>query len=136
MPAKDPRINSVVMTGRIVSAPETKTFGGGATCTKAKFEAMDFKKSGEEWTEIPIPIEVKAWSKTAEKLEKIPLNALVSITGALKCDHFEWQGKPCTRLYINVFSIGEIEWVQREKPKADDSAPPESEPLTEDDIPF
>lgn len=140
MPAKDPRINFVVLSGKFVSAPEVKTFGEH-TIVKAKFEATfsSKDKSTGNWENKTIPFTVKAWNKTGQKIADLQSDALVTVSGRFRCDHFEYQGQPRTQVYIEATEIGEIEWDNKKMPGAPQGQKPANnpdEPISEDDIPF
>src|SRR5690606_9732641 len=100
MPPKDPRINQVTFTAKVISEPETREVVGALrhTVTKVKVQIAQPQKKNDTWVDEGIPMEVRGWNKTAEKMQALKPNMLVCIQGKLVCDHFEYEGQPRTKV--------------------------------------
>lgn len=134
--AKDPKINSIVLTGKVASAPESRQFGE-STVTKIVLEAQQLKKTKGQWERQKWTIDVKGWNKTAEKLQALSEGALVAVTGKLEADIFEYQGQMRQKLFLSAFQIEGLEAKEQSRPRpAEVQEELPEEPVSEDDIPF
>lgn len=135
---KDPHINNVVLTGKVVSNPESRVFGE-STLYKVAVEVQQTKKVKGQWERQKWTIDAKGWNKSGEKLGKLSEGALAAFTGKLEADIFEYQGQMRQKLFITVFSVDTLEAIDR--PSASSPKPPEQQDIPpgeiiEEDIPF
>lgn len=87
-----PNLNQVTLCGHLVRDCEVKYTGGGTAvcefgiCVNRRF------KSGDEWKEKPVFVDVTCWSRTAEFMgENGRKGAACLVTGELDLD--TWQDK-------------------------------------------
>lgn len=136
--AKDPRINNIVLTGKVRDEPESKTFGDN-TVTKVIIEVKQLKKVKGDWQDQRWIIECKGWNKTAEKLQDLAPGTLAAFTGKLEADLFEYQGKERQKVFLSVFHVSALEAKESARGAKSDSNQqelPDEESIPEDDIPF
>lgn len=140
MSIKDPRINTMVVSGKMAELVDTLTFGEH-TLTKIKVEVFNLcrNKDTKQFEYKPYTIEAKGWNKTAEKLKALAPGDRVVLTGKLLAEVFEYNGKPAQKLYLDVSNVGTFEAEDKPAPAPAPKAPPVPavfEPIPEDDIPF
>lgn len=137
--AKDPRVNNLILSGRVASEPEMRTVGESEV-TKFRIGFADRRKVNGEMKDVLNYMDVKVWGKQAEIVNKsIEKGDIVVVQGRL-CEE-QWNSKdgtPQSKSVITAHRVDTVRWKNKPEPAkpaaAQDRIAPEEE--SHDDIPF
>ena len=124
-----PRINEVMISGRLTRSPELKYIQDGTAVANIDI-AFDngYMKQGE-WVQKTCYIQSTVWKEQAEKAaEDLQKGSAVIIKGTLDMDSWEKDGKKHNRIKIVCRKLMALEKAHSvEEPKSN---------VTNDDVPF
>ena len=138
--------NFVFIEGNLTRDPDTKYTQAGKTVINFSIAHNNRKKEGDTWVDgEPDFFDCEYWPSDPQYwLKRLGKGAAVIITGELKQDRWEFEGKTMSRVKIRVTSIG-AKWLPEltgqkaatssdKKPESAKPSPPKDE--FTDDIPF
>ena len=136
---KMPRLNTIVIAGRLTREPELVDVGDTKLC-KIGIAAPNRKKVNGEWTDEAYFFEVQVWRDAAVNAAKLAKGTAVIIEGRLE----QWSAKPQDgddkpkrHTRINAFRITDIEWRDNVETKTESHATKKADGYApQDDIPF
>lgn len=130
---REPQLNSVHITGRLIDEPETNEIPSGAkVCNFTIVSNRTYKTKAGEKREDKLFIKVAAWDKLAEWLEQdLKKGRPVLVSGTLKMNEWESEGQKRTSISIVAHRVQILTWGHfDEEPEA------KQKPTPEADIPF
>lgn len=135
-----PRINKVEIEGNLTRDAESKYTNSGKCVTSFSIAFNDDYKKGDEWVKQVSYFDVTVLGNEATNAAQLKKGAHVSLTGKLKQDRWEKDGKTNSKVYIVAFEVHAQDRKESHsealKPAmAQSSAPPAGDDFT-DDIPF
>jgi single-strand DNA-binding protein len=94
-------LNQVNLVGNLTRDIELKYTQSGTAVTDIGLALNDRRKSGGEWVDEVTFVDVTLWGRTAEVAnEYLGKGSPVLITGRLKTDTWEHEGKPRSKLKV------------------------------------
>lgn len=143
MSVKDPRINMCVLSGKVSKEYEERA-GGDYINGKVSIEIfnLSYDKETKKKEYKPITMEVKVLGRSDAKpgsalyiMRGLNVGDRVVVTGCFEADFFQYQGKECSKTFIQASRVQTIEAEDKPAPKTKGDPEPDA-PTTEDDIPF
>lgn len=118
---KDPRLNYMVISGRLTRDPEKRHLGNSSLLTINLVHTERYKK-GDEWQEKPVYIDVKVWGKSADYLaEKLTKGTIVLCQGRIFMDSWEnKEGKTVNKLVMSAHQVESMQWDKGASSKNED----------------
>lgn len=112
--ARDPRLNNLVISGKLGRDPEKKHLGGSVLCTLSLAHTERYKQK-DEWKEKTVWVDVKVWGKSAEYIcEKMSKGQIVICSGKLSMESWESkEGKTINKLVMAAHSVEALEWADK-----------------------
>jgi single-strand DNA-binding protein len=115
-------MNNINIHGNVVDIPEKRVLNNGNTLIKFAICNNDRKKKeGELYEKIPQFFDVVTFSKTGNIAKYLWKGNTVSISGELRQDKWEHEGKNYSKVYIEAREVVPHHW-QQEKPEQNDMA--------------
>jgi hypothetical protein len=145
MSVKDPRMNVVIVSGKVSKAYEERASANGEFINgKVSIEIFNlcYDKATQKKEYKPITIEVKVLGRSDSKpgsplavMQGLKLGDRAVFTGCFEGDFWTYEGRECSKVFIQASRIQTFE--SEEKPAAKPRpAAPDNEEIPEDDIPF
>ena len=111
--AKDPRLNNLVISGKLGRDPEKKHIGGSVLCNLSLAHVERYKQK-DEWKEKTVWVDVKVWGKTAEYVaERMFKGSIVICSGKLSMESWEKDGRTINKLVMSAHSVDALEWTEK-----------------------
>lgn len=133
-----PRINSVVISGRLTREIELKYTQSGKAVAKLSLAfSKSYKKNGE-WVEETSYIDIVVWDKLAIRCaEELDKGSAVLVEGSLKTHTYQNKDNKNVKVTeINAFKVNFLEKKQEDYAPQDNSVEQTNEPIKDDDVPF
>lgn len=145
MSIKDPRINTVVVSGKVVETCQERQGQSDYVNAKVKIEIFnlywDNQTKKKEYK--PITKEVKVLGRDDSKpgsslavMRDLKEGDLIVITGSMECDFWTWNDKECSKEFIQATRIQGLERKTPAPSPDRQTQTADEEPPSEDDIPF
>lgn len=138
---KFPRVNSVIISGRLTREAELRYTSGGTAVSKLPI-AFDrsYQRNGE-WVQETSYIDVVVWDKTAEKCaEELVKGSAVLVEGYLKTHSYQDKNNQSRKVTeIVAFKVSFLEKSPKDSSREFHPAANQAEPassITDDDVPF
>lgn len=137
-------MNSVSLLGRVLADPEHKALAGGRTVCNFVLELRSrYDAASGEKREDVTEVDCVAWRGAADNIAKfVHAGDQIAVQGSLKTERWEWKGKPCSKLKVNVEKFELLGSREGKPAPRADGPPPERLPNADpgrrddDDIPF
>lgn len=132
--------NEVKLRGRVVYAPQTRSFPSGAKVSEFSMAVNDGYKKGEEWVDTTIFTKVKAVGKAADSCAHFGKGTKIEVRGKFAMD--KWEDKETKKrrekLYVVAFEVDEVTFDSESTPVGGGAKPENNQdsPMQDDDIPF
>ena len=108
---RDPRLNSVMLTGRLTRDVEMRRIKGDVPCAEFGLAVNHAVKTGDEWSQEAYFFDVVTWRETAEHCaEKLYKGCPALVEGKLVQERWEKEGQKHSRVRINAFKVTPLEW--------------------------
>lgn len=116
---KDPGLNSVMLTGRIVADPDLRYLPSGTACSKFAIAVNHRVKDGDDWKDEVSFFDVVTWEKLAETCsEKLYKSCPVMVEGKLKQERWEKDGNARSKIVIKAWKVTPMEWQKSREDRA------------------
>jgi len=137
MSIKDPGLNSVIISGKVMADPELRYLSNSNPVAKFRVGITERYKQGDEWKRKSHYTEVKVWGKYAELcVEKIGKDDYVVVVGRLNYEEWEKDGRKQNRLGLIASSMESLAWPEKNKEESKKAGLPAGDEGRGDDIPF
>lgn len=132
-------INSVILIGRLCSAPQIKYTTSGQAVAKFSIACNDSYKQGEERKEYVSYLDINVWGNQAVNCEKyLQKGSQVAINGTLRQNRWQDKQSGQTRSKIEI-TANSVQFLGKGKSEGGDNSPSNYDdnlPDSSDDIPF
>lgn len=139
---KFPRINSIMISGRVTRETELRYTTSGTAVTKLPIAFDRSYQRGNEWIQETSYIDVVVWDKLAERCaEYLDKGSAILVEGYLKTHTYQDKTNQTRKVTeIVAFKVNFLEKNPKESsnelhPAIKDQIKPESN-ITDDDVPF
>jgi len=125
-------MNTIIIDGNLTKDPEVKYTKNGKSIMSFTIANNDnFKKKDDGWETVPCFIDCTFWlDDNSDWTQKLHKGYYVSLIGVLKQDKWEKEGKPYTKICINVDMIKKFKAPKLKEQNGN------HEQQFQDDIPF
>lgn len=120
-------LNSVFISGRIVSEPRIKEFEGGGKLVEVRLASHRSYKKGDEWQEKTTFVDCEAGGYLAERMaSSVEKGSLITVSATLDMDEWETDGQKRTKLKLRVndFEVNIPRYKKEEQGQGTDNAKP------------
>lgn len=132
-------VNEVKLEGNLVRDPVTKYTPAGTLLCEFSIAFNHFKKDGDAWVQAGVSyFDCVAWKEVAEAAAKFKKGEPLFVSGKLKQERWEKDGKTNSKVKIDAHEVRLAEWAKKGFGKAspEDKTGETLVEVKEDDIPF
>ena len=137
---KNPFINTVIASGRLIRDAEARSLGSGTSYAKGCIVIERPYKKNDKWEKESTFVEFTVWGPQSERVGRMVKGDDILLEGALKLDEWEDKatGQKRSKMTINAYRVQPLTWPDKESDAqpAPQPAQTQAAPMPEDDIPF